>query len=116
MAKTIFLSHNAKDKNLADIISNIIREISIEQITSWFSSDEKVDGGFNAGDDWYAEILRKIHKCDVLIAIITPNSIDRPWIYYEAGIAIGINKVVVPVCIDIKREDLNSPLNKFQAY
>jgi hypothetical protein len=116
MARTIFLSHNARDKPLADVISYTLRRISIEQIRPWFSSDDKADGGFSAGDFWYMEILRKIEKCNVLIAILTPNSVDRPWLYYEAGIAKGLNKVVVPVCIGLKREDIRSPLNAFQAY
>jgi hypothetical protein len=51
MAKTIFLSHNAKDKPLADIVSNTLKLTSIGQIKTWFSSDDRIDGGFNAGDN-----------------------------------------------------------------
>jgi hypothetical protein len=116
MPKTIFLSHNAKDKPLADIIADNIKQVSIAQVKAWFSSDDKIDGGFNAGDNWYTEIHRKIDKSDILIALITQNSIDRPWLYYEAGIANGMKKIVVPVCIGIKRENIKSPLRELQGY
>jgi hypothetical protein len=116
MSKTIFLSHNAKDKLLANIIAGTIRQVSMEQIRAWFSSDDRIDGGFNAGDNWYSEIHHKVENSNILIALITQNSIDRPWLYYEAGIAKGFKKVVVPVCIGIKREDIKSPLSELQAY
>jgi len=112
----IFLSHNVKDKPLADIIEKTIRKISLQKINAWFSSDERVGGGFNAGDNWYDKIISNITNCNVLIALLTPNSIERPWLYYEAGIAKGLNKIIVPVCIGMKREDMKTPLNITQAY
>lgn len=116
MTKTIFLSHNAKDKPLADIVANTLKLTSIGQIKTWFSSDDSIDGGFNAGDNWYSEIHQKAENSDILIALITPNSIDRPWLYYEAGLAKGYKKTVVPICIGIKRENIKSPLKELQAY
>lgn len=116
MTKTIFLSHNAKDKPLADIVANTLKLTSIGQIKTWFSSDDRIDGGFNAGDNWYSEIHQKAENSDILIALITQNSIDRPWLYYEAGLAKGYKKTVVPICIGIKRENIKSPLKELQAY
>jgi len=116
MPKTIFLSHNAKDKVLATIIADTIKQVSIGQVKAWFSSDDRIDGGFDAGDNWYSEIHHKVENCDILIALITQNSIERPWLYYEAGLAKGVKKKVVPVCIGIKRENIKSPLKELQAY
>jgi hypothetical protein len=116
MHKTIFLSHNAKDKPLADIVANTLKLTSIGQVKAWFSSDDRIDGGFNAGDNWYSEIHTKAQDSDILIALITQNSIDRPWLYYETGLAKGFKKIVVPICIGIKREDIKSPLKELQAY
>lgn len=116
MKKVIFLSHNAKDKELAEVISDILSQISIRQVKVWFSSDGKVDGGLNAGDNWYDEIHNKVDESDVLIALVTPNSIDRPWLYYEAGVAIGLNKKVVPICVGFSAGDIKSPLREKQAY
>src|SRR5579862_4080281 len=116
MQKTIFLSHNAKDKPLADIVANTLKLTSIGQIKTWFSSDDRIDGGLNAGDNWYFQIHQKTENSDILLALITQNSIDRPWLYYEAGLAKGFKKIVVPICIGIKRENIKSPLKELQAY
>jgi hypothetical protein len=116
MSKTIFLSHHVKDKQLADIVAYAVNATSLRQIKTWFSSDDRIDGGFNAGDNWYSEIHQKAQNSDILVALITQNSIDRPWLYYEAGLAKAFKKIVVPVCIGIKREDIKSPLRELQGY
>jgi hypothetical protein len=114
--KKIFISHNSQDKDLAELIAKLISKLSIKQVNLWFSSDNSAGGGFNPGDEWYNEIIRQINECDLLLALTTPNSIERPWIYYEAGFAKGIKRPVVPICLGIKREELKSPLNTFQAF
>lgn len=114
--KKIFISHNSQDKDLAELIAKLISKLTIKQVTLWFSSDNAAGGGFNPGDEWYNEIIKQINECDLMLALTTPNSIDRPWIYYEAGFAKGIKRQVVPICLGIKREELKSPLNTFQAY
>ncbi len=116
MPKTIFLSHNTKDKVLAEIIADTIKQVSIEQVQAWFSSDDRIGGGLPAGAKWYQEIHDKIESSEFVIVLLTQNSIDRPWVYYETGVGIGANKKVVSVCVGIKREDIKSPLNELQAY
>ena len=114
--KKIFLSHASSDAPLANIIAKTISKVTLNHLEVWFSSDLQIDGGLKPGDNWYSVIHRKVEDCDILIVLVTPDSIDKPWIYYEAGLAQGTKKKAFAICVGIKREDLKSPLRELQSY
>ncbi|ANM30155.1 hypothetical protein ABI59_12095 [Acidobacteria bacterium Mor1] len=37
------------------------------------------------GDDFREIILSELRRCDELLALLTPSSIRRPWVYAEIG-------------------------------
>src|SRR4051794_6043831 len=115
--RNFFLSHFSEDKEIAELIANILKRVSLEQIQPWYSSDSSPTGGLNPGSQWFAEILSKLKSSSALIAIITPNSISRPWLYFESGIAQAVeNCEVIPVCVGISKEKVYSPLGAYQIY
>ena len=62
-------------------------------------------------------ICDEILKSKALIVILTPNSISRPWIYFESGIAKGCpNNRVIPLCIGISKDEVKPPLSNFQLF
>jgi hypothetical protein len=112
-----FLSHSSSDKNLAEIIAETLKRITLNQISPWFSSDESGAGGLQPGMIWFNAILDKLSKSKAVVAILTPNSISRSWIYFETGIGQTLKDCeVMPICIGLNRDTIYPPLGLYQCY
>ncbi len=117
MAHNFFLSHYSKDENVAKIIAKTLSMITVDQIAPWYSSDSSETGGLKAGGIWFNEILSKIQQSKVVVIILTPNSINKPWLYFESGMAQSLeNCEVIPVCVGTKRDNILPPLGMYQCY
>ena len=104
MPHKFFISHYSGDKDIAEVFSNALKDITLGQINPWFSSDSSGNDGLKPGDIWFNQILAKITDSKAVVALLTPNSINRPWIYFESGIAQALEGCdVIPVCIGTKR-------------
>jgi hypothetical protein len=116
MSHKFFISHCSKDKEIAELFSNVLRRITLDQISPWFSSDESSDNGLRPGDIWFNQILSKITQSKAVVALLTPNSINRPWIYFESGIGQALKECIIPVCIGVSRDSILPPLGLYQCY
>jgi hypothetical protein len=85
----IFISHDHRDAQLAEAFANLLTDASGGALMSFRSSDRKGGAGIEFGAEWYTEIMGKINDATDVVALLTPNSTDRPWILYEAGVAKG---------------------------
>jgi hypothetical protein len=96
----IFVSHDHRDAPLAEAFTNLLTDASGGFLKSFRSSDRKGGAGIEFGAEWYTEIMRKISDATDVVALLTTNSIDRPWILYEAGVAKGkLDKTVFGVVV-----------------
>lgn len=103
MVKVIFLSHSHVDREIADCISRMIERVTLSQIQVWASTDERGERGLVVGDNWLEKVRLKLQECQAVIPLITPNSIYRPWIYFESGFGAGMGSVdIIPLCIYIE--------------
>lgn len=117
MSHNFFISHYSGDKSIAELFSNALRRITLEQITPWYSSDTSSGDGLRPGDIWFNQILSKITQSKAVVSLLTPNSIDRPWIYFESGIGQSLPECeVIPVCIGVNRDEILPPLGLYQCY
>ena len=115
--KYIFISHATCDKNAVEQLANFIQKSSSGQIKVWYSSDSGTDGGFSAGDEWRNRIIKNIIESDEVIAFITPNSNDQPWIMYECGYAEGTSKEkLIPLRFQIDVNEVSSPIRHKQIF
>lgn len=100
MVKIIFLSHSHIDREIASCISRMIERVTLAQIQVWASTDERGERGLVVGDNWLEKVRLKLEECQAVIPLITPNSIHRPWIYFESGFGAGMGSVdIIPLCI-----------------
>ena len=105
----VFISHDTRDAELAEAFSNLLKKVSIGCIDSFRSSDKKGAQGIKYGKDWFKEILTQIEKSTDVVCLLTLNSVNRPWILYEAGVAHGrLNKTVIGVALGIPIEKANT--------
>jgi hypothetical protein len=91
----VFISHDSRDAELAEAFSKLLSGISAGILKSFRSSDKKGVQGIEFGVEWYPEVMTKIDSASDVVCLLTPLSLERPWILYEAGVAKG--KMNVPV-------------------
>lgn len=117
MSHKFFISHYSGDNKIAKLLSDTLCRITLEMLSSWYSSDNSGDNGLMAGDIWFDQILSKISESKAVVVLLTPNSINQPWIYFESGIGQALaNCKVIPVCIGIKKENILPPFGLYQCY
>ncbi len=85
----VFISHDTRDAELAEAFSQLLSNSSMGILESFRSSDKKGTQGIEYGTLWYEEIFKKLNDASDVVCLLTHHSVDRPWILYEAGIAIG---------------------------
>ena len=85
----VFISHDSRDAELADAFSTLLTDASGGILKSFRSSDKKGTSGIEYGTEWYNAVMTKLDGATDVVALLTPRSLDRPWLLYEAGVASG---------------------------
>ncbi|HLX48479.1 MAG TPA: hypothetical protein VKS82_09110 [Streptosporangiaceae bacterium] len=85
----VFISHDSRDAPIAEAFSKLLSSVTAGMLKTFRSSDRKGSQGFEYGVEWFPELMRKLSlACDV-VCLLTKNSLERPWILFEAGAAKG---------------------------
>lgn len=105
--RKVFLSYANERKELADYVSEQLRQLGIET-----GDIENKQGS----DDSIAESVKnRLLNSEAMIALVTPDSIDSEWLSYELGLASGLDRRVFPVVIDVSLEHLPPQLAHNQS-
>ncbi|HEY2090865.1 MAG TPA: toll/interleukin-1 receptor domain-containing protein [Thermoanaerobaculia bacterium] len=112
----VFISHDSRDADIAEAFANLLSDVSAGTLKSFRSSDKKGSSGIEFGAEWYNSIMSKLGDATDVVALLTQQSIDRPWILYEAGVAKGkLNTVVFGIAIGVPLQKVTSgPFGQFQ--
>jgi hypothetical protein len=86
----LFLSHSSRDK---DAVRRLVDDLESAPFDVWF------DGELRGGDEWWAEILRRIRECQVFIFALSENSRASRACQAEVAYARQLGIPVVPVQI-----------------
>lgn len=117
----IFLSHSTRDTEIATTLKALLRAVFGDAVEVSFSSDQAAGGGIDAGEKWREWINKEIAEADQTHVLLTPNSMSRPWILWESGVAAGVSLgnphagLVVPVAFGLSADEIPSPLQDIQA-
>jgi hypothetical protein len=95
MRRGVFISHASEDAPLAKAFSELIQDVSSGMVPSYSSSSTEDEVGIPYGKDWFDWIEEKIKCAGNVVALITPTSVDRPWILFEAGFGRAVENVRV---------------------
>ena len=91
--KKIFISWSKnKSRDLAFLLKNFLESSEIES----FISEQDII----AGEEVQNKINQQIAECDKLIICFTYENKKSPWLLYEAGLARGMNKTIIPILFD----------------
>lgn len=112
----IFISHDARDAELAEAFSKLLRSVSAGMLKSFRSSDKKGTEGIEFGDEWYKRLMTRLQSASDVVCLLTERSFERPWILYEAGVAKGkLNKPVLGIALGIPLSKVSvGPFYQFQ--
>jgi len=112
----VFISHDHRDAALAEAFSELLSEVSGGFIESFRSSDQRGTNGIEFGTEWYSAVMNRLDQATNVVALLTRNSVDRPWILYEAGVAKGkLHTPVLGVAIGISLQEASrGPFAQFQ--
>jgi|GEM_PF-1181407 len=113
----IFISHATTDNPIVDIPKSQIEQVFANGVQVFASS---VPGVIKPGRVWLDEIKDILAVARAVIVVITPVSINRPWIWFEVGASWSKmesgNRRIYPLCVpEIDFNDLPAPLNSLQA-
>ena len=114
----VFVSHATADKWIATTFC--------EKIDATGASTFRDDRDISGGDDIPEEIRTRIKQSRELVVLLTPDSVDRPWVLLEVGAAWGWRKnyrivpvlchVTVDAIPDIIKGKKAFQLNEFDQY
>ena len=114
---TLFISHATSDGEFAEAVRQEIDKVFANGINIFSTSSP---GAIPAGNDWLSDIENRLNTAQAIIAIVTPVSIERPWLWFEIG-ATWLNGrkgdcKIYPLCAsEINLSELPEPLSRLQA-
>jgi hypothetical protein len=112
----VFISHDTRDADLAEAFSNLLKTVSAGVLKSFRTSDKKGSQGIEYGVEWYPEIIKNIQDASDVVCLLTENSIDRPWILFEAGMAKGkLDTKILGIALGVQlNKAISGPFAVFQ--
>ncbi len=112
----VFISHDTRDADIAEAFSTLLKGVSAGVLKSFRSSDKKGNQGIEYGVEWYPQIIKNIQVATDVVCLLTPNSVDRPWILFEAGMAKGkLNTPILGIALGQPLQKAsNGPFAQFQ--
>lgn len=114
---TIFISHATSDGEFAEAVKQEIEKVFAKGVSIFSSSSP---GAIPAGTDWLSDIEHRLDIAQAVIAIVTPISIERPWLWFEIGATWSNGRngscKIYPLCApEVELSSLPAPLNRLQA-
>ena len=119
--ESLFLSHSHDDAALAEVLTQLVENCFPGHIQVKVSSAAPSEGGIAAGSEWPDWINDQVRSSMFTAVLLTPNSLNKPWLMWEAGavsgvsLAMGKPSAVIPIVYRLSMEQVPSPLRSRQA-
>ena len=113
----LFISHATSDGEFANAVKQEIEKVFANGLDVFCTSSP---GSISGGTDWLSEIERRLGSAQAVVAIVTPISVERPWLWFEVGATWGKGRSgdckIYPLCApEMEIGNLPSPLDRLQA-
>lgn len=112
-AESVFVSHAEAEKAVAIKIKSLLRHTFGRKLGVFVSSDYR---SIPSGDSWFDTITMKLKDADVVLVLLSNDSVDRRWINFEAGVGFGARSRTIPIVIrNFAKSSIGRPLELLQA-
>lgn len=103
----VFLSYSSASQPW---VRKFTDALTASGVSAWFDAHEILPG-----ERWQAQIEKALRQSRVLILVLTPESVQRPWTFFELGAALADGKRIVPVLSDdVDPADIPAVVRQFQ--
>lgn len=107
----LFISHASVDSPVAEYLEAEVRR-AIPGVEVFRTTRV---GQIRAGTEWAEVVKRNLREASLFLVLLTPASVGRPWVLFEAGAAWMPRKPLVPVLAGgLRQQDVPEPLNTLQ--
>jgi hypothetical protein len=112
--KRVFISHIHEEAPLGAAVKAVIEDaFSGHGVTAFLSSDIQDNP---AGRKWVQVITGELDQARVLVSLISPTSLRRPWVNIELGAGWIKGRHIIPLCHSGQRVgDLPRPFGDFNG-
>ena len=111
----IFISHSSRDAELARALIDLLQAalpITSEDIRCSSVDGYRLPGGVST-DEW---LRNEVHDAEMVIGLLTPNSLRSAYVSFELGARWGAQKRMIPLLASgITPEVLEGPLGGINA-
>ncbi|MBP7069846.1 MAG: TIR domain-containing protein [Methanothrix sp.] len=119
----IFISHTHPDAEIAQALSDAIEGVFGDLLITSYSTKMESDGGIKPGEDWFRWIVQKVRTANIAVILLTPTSVQKPWILWEAGAVYGAGiaseqsnaRKVRPLIYNLSNNQVPSPFANIQG-
>ncbi len=118
MAHRVFISLTHQDTAIAEAMRTVLKDLFGDFLTVHFSTSKELAGGIRAGEDWFQWIVDQVKQCDFALILVSPSSVHKPWILWEAGAVAGAAlasesqglRKVRPLVYQVPTDQIPSPI------
>jgi hypothetical protein len=90
LAKNLFISYSRND---ADAVGTLVADASSLGYDAW------LDRELSGGQQWWAEVLRRIRDCDVFVVAMSRDALNSQACESEYNYAAALGKPILPVLV-----------------
>jgi len=110
--RLLYVIHAAHDHAVAGLLKEEIEG----QVDGWRVFVASKAGEIPTGEDWLNEIHANLKNAASYLMLLTPTSVRRHWVWYEAGAAWRSSDRTLPVvAAGLSRDDIAFPLRAVQT-
>jgi len=108
----VFISFIHEEEKVATAFQRFLQK-KVDKKKIFLSADQ---WQIFAGEVWLDRIRQELESTKVVILLLSPRSVKRPWVNFEAGAAWLTKKALIPVCFNgLLKDNLPKPYSGFQA-
>jgi hypothetical protein len=107
MARKVFISYRAADRELARKVSEQVAQLGGEALASEWSARQ--------GSTLTLKVDERLRASDLVIAIASKESAQSSWLNSELGVAVALNKKVVVITDGLPAKDLPPTLRSVRT-
>jgi hypothetical protein len=113
----IFISHSHADQEIVKWLSEMLEKVFAGGVEIFATSLE--DKNVPTGLPWLSYIVEQMDKASVILVVLTPQSQNRPWVWFELGNIwkryIDQSIRIIPLVSNIQTSSLPYPFLTLQT-